>query len=492
MEELVRRTACEIVGLLQRGEVSPLELINVAQRRIEAVEPALNAVPTLCLERARDRARAFDRQAAGGAAGRFLHGLPVLIKDNTAVAGVRTTYGSLVHAANIPAQSDLVVQRLEAGGAIVMGKTNTPEFAAGGNTYNAVFGTTRNPWDLRTTPGGSSGGAAAALAAGEAWLASGNDFAGSVRLPASFCSIVGLRPTPGRIARGPTRQPYSPLSVEGCMARTVEDVALALDVEAGDHLLDPLSLPRPEAGYRASLDRAFAPARVAFSPDLGLVPVDPEVRAICAAAALRLQDAGCSLDEAHPDLAVADWIFETLRAFIYVERVGPLLAAHRAQLGAHVVENTERGLALGIEELMRAHVAHGELYRRAVAFFADFDVLICPTAITPPFDATMTHLDALQGRSFATYVGWMALTSAVTLMGCPALSLPCGFTSAGLPVGLQIIGPPRQELRVLAIARRLEALLALPRTPIEPRPVALPVAGGAPSFNPDLSQRSVG
>jgi amidase len=483
MEELIKQTASQIVALLKRGEITPLELIDVATKRIEEVESAINAVPTLCLERARDKAKQLKGEHNVTRNRCFLHGIPILVKDNTAVAGVRTTYGSRVYQSNIPAQSDLVVQRLEANGAIVIGKTNIPEFAAGGNTYNEVFGTTYNPWNTRLTPGGSSGGAAAALATGEVWLATGNDFAGSVRIPASFCSIVGLRPTPGRIARGPTRMLYSFLSVEGSMGRNVEDVALMLDAQVGEHALDPLSLPKPETSYRAAIDKEFRPCRIAYSSDLGLARVDGEVKALCAGAVALLEEAGCAVSEAHPDLGDSDWIFETLRAFVYVERVGPLIDTHRDILSANIVANAERGFALSSRELARAQMAHGDLYRRTVSFFTDYDLLICPTAITPPFDAATRHIDQYLGKLFPTYSGWMSLTSAVTLMGCPAISLPCGFTASGLPVGLQIIGAPRQDAQVLATAKFLEDLLGIDHSPIEPKFIGRPLGTG--SLAPD-------
>jgi len=468
MNDLLMQGASQIVGRLKRREVSPLELVDAMMARIAAVDGVLNAVPTLCFERAREAAGRAENWSRQSQPRNFLYGIPILIKDNTAVAGVRTTYGSRIYKDNVPAVSDIAVQTLEANGAIVLGKTNTPEFSAGGNTYNDVFGTTYNPWRTDLTPGGSSGGSAAALASGQAWLASGNDLAGSVRLPASFCSVVGLRPSPGRIARGPSRFHHSTLSVEGCMARSVEDVALMLDAQVGENSLDPLSIPAPETSFSDEI-RSFRACRIAFSPDLGITWVDPEVKSLCRQAISRFAEMGCSIAEAHPVLDDAEWIFESLRAFIYVERVAPLLEAHRDLISPNVVRNAERGIAQRPEELARAQIAHGNLYRRTVAFFDDYDLLACPTVITPPFDAKIRYLDSFLGKSFSSYSAWMLLTSAITLTGCPAISVPCGFTEAGLPVGLQIVGGPRQEARILAAAKALEDALSLGHAPIDPR-----------------------
>ncbi len=284
MDELIRLTAREAVRRLQAGEVTPHQLIDAAAARIERVDGAVNALPTPCYERARahaDRLMALPAEARGP-----LAGLPLVVKDLVEVAGVLTTMGSPIFAEHVPERSNISVERLEANGAIVIAKSNTPEFGAGANTFNEVFGTTRNPWDLTTTSGGSSGGSAAALAAGQVWLATGSDLGGSLRIPGSFCGIVGFRPSPGRIARAPAGMPFDTLSVQGPMGRTVGDVALLLDAQAGDHVRDPISLPAPARPFVEAVERPKAPLRVAYSPDLGIAPVDAEVREVCAAAAL--------------------------------------------------------------------------------------------------------------------------------------------------------------------------------------------------------------
>jgi amidase len=469
IDELSRMGAVQVTELLRRREVLPTELVNTAAARIAETDPQLNALPTLCLERALAHAREIEKRAASNLPPHYLYGLPIAVKDNVEVAGVRTTFGSPIYADHIPAESDIVVQRLEHNGAIVIGKSNLPEFAAGGNTFNEVFGATRNPWDVRMSASGSSGGSAAALASGQVWLATGSDFGGSIRTPASFCSVTGLRPSPGVVAKRRS-QPFSPLPVEGPLARSVADVALMLDAEAGPHAFDPLSRQRHGGSYLAAARQPRAPARVAFSVDLGIAPaVDPEVHAVCQAAADRIAAAGVSVESAHPDLRDAERIFQVLRGEIYVARMGALLDEHRDMLKQEIIENTEYGLRLTIAELAAAEIAHGKLLGRMAAFFDDYDLLICPAAICPPFDVQTRYIAELGGVRFATYMGWQILTTAITVTLCPVLALPCGFTAAGLPIGLQVVGRPHGEHALFAHGAWLEQVLGVAgRTPIDP------------------------
>jgi len=462
MTDLTRLTACAAVDLLKRGQVSPLELVDAALDRIARTDGALNALPTLCAERARGQARRLmDGPAPSGGAGSLLRGLPIAVKDNTDVGGVRCTMGSRVFADRIASHNDVIVDRLEACGAIVLAKSNLPEFAAGGTTSNDVFGTTFNPWNTAKTCGGSSGGSAAALAAGQVWLATGNDFAGSIRIPSSFCGTVGLRPTAGVVPRI-QRQPYSPLSVEGPMARNVADVALMLDCEAGPIDADPLSRPAPARSFLSAALAPALPARIAFSTNLGIAPaVDAQVAALCSAAARKLQRPGTRVIEACPDLHDADPIFQVLRSFLYVGRLAHIMDTQRALMTPNVVWNTEQGLARSVREVVEAEVAQGELARRMVRFFDEHDLLVCPVAVTPPFDATLSGLDTLDGARFDFYYHWMILTYAITVTGCPALALPCAVTTEGLPVGLQVIGPPRSEHRLLAAGAWMEQAFGL-------------------------------
>ncbi|HXF66733.1 MAG TPA: amidase [Burkholderiales bacterium] len=470
MEELCRLTASAAVDLLRRREVSPLELVEAAAARIERTNPRINAVVTLCLERAREHARRLESRGRGEAPPGFLCGLPIAVKDNTDVEGVRCTSGSRIYAERIAPASDLVVQRLEANGAIVIGKTNLPEFAAGGNTFNDVFGATRNPWDTRMSASGSSGGSAAALAAGQVWLATGGDFGGSIRTPASFCSIAGLRPSPGMVPRT-QRQPFNPLSVEGPMARTVADVALMFDAEAGWHPLDPLSQVGPLPRYAEHAQQPRKPRRVAFSTDLGVAPaVHREVREIVRAAAQKLERDGIAVEEAHPDLSDAQRTFLTLRGAVFVARHAALLEKHRHLYKPEIVENTEFGLKLTAREVVEAELVQGEIIRRAAKFFEGYDLLLAPAVACPPFDVNLRYPQEIEGVRVGHYMDWLVLTSAVTVTACPVMALPGGFTRAGLPVGLQLVGAPRGEARLIAHAAYIEALLAVaPKTPIEPR-----------------------
>jgi amidase len=467
-KNLTSLTAREAVAALLNGEVSPLELVDAAAERIEEVEPDINALPTLCLERARDHARRIMAQPAPDD-GPWLAGLPIAVKDLNDVAGVRTTYGSPIFAEHVPERSDYMVERLEARGAIVIAKSNTPEFGAGANTFNEVFGKTRNPWDTRLTCGGSSGGSAAALAAGEVWLATGSDLGGSLRIPASFCGVVGLRPSPGIVSTGPRDMPFDTLAVTGPMARNVADVALLLDAMAGAHAEDPISSHAPARPYLAAIDEELAIARVGFSADLGICPVMPEVARLCEAAAARFTELGAQVDGACPDFSEARDAFQTLRAYMFATGKQALLAAHRDQLKPEVIWNIEAGMKLSAGDVAGAENARTRLLGSMLRFFTTHDLLLCPTVMSPPFDVDIRYLEEVEGVKFDNYVDWLMHTFVLTLTGCPAISVPCGLTEEGLPVGLQIVGPPRGEHRVLSAAHAFDQLTGLAaKVPLEP------------------------
>ncbi len=470
MHEFIKWTAAEAVAHLKRGEVSPLELLAAAEARIAETNPQINAMVTLCFDRARDHARRLMRNKSGVEAPSFLHGLPIAVKDNADVEGVRCTSGSRVHEHRIAPGSDPVVRRLEAQGAIIVGKTNLPEFAAGGNTFNDVFGATRNPWDTRMSASGSSGGSAAALAAGQVWLATGSDFGGSIRTPASFCSVSGLRPSPGMVARL-QKQPFNPLAVDGPMARTVADVALMFDAEAGFDARDPLSPRDPLPSFAQCAARPEKPLRVAVSADLGIAPVvDREVRAAIAAVGEKLAANGVVVEDAHPDLSDAGRNFLILRGALFLTRIAPLLEQYRHVLKPEVVQNAEFGLGLKLMDVVAAEVAQGEIIRRAAAFFENYDVLICPATLCPPFDVNWRYPERWDGVDFDGYMDWLVLTCAVTMTACPVMAMPGGFTQGGLPIGLQVIGKPRGEAQLFTHAAWLEALLGYAAaTPIDPR-----------------------
>ena len=457
MNELTRMNARQIVDLLKKKEVTPLELVEASAQRIQETDDVINAIPTTCFDRARDHARRIMNNGNPDSGPGQLYGLPLAIKDLDDVAGVRTTHGSPIFADNVPEKSGYTVETLEKNGGIVVGKSNTPEFGSGSTTFNEVFGTTVNPWDTGKTCGGSSGGAAAALAAGQVWMAQGTDFGGSVRIPASYCSVVGLRPSPGRIATGPDPLPFASLSVRGPMARTVGDTALMLDAMVGSHPRDPRSMPRPEQPFTEAVDHPVVPAKIAFTPDLGLAPVDSEVVEICREAALAFQSFGCRVEEACPDFENAVEVFQTLRAVNYASRMAPLLEKHRDLLKPEVVWNIEKSFGLSSLVIAEAERSRGALFHRTAAFFEDYDLLLTPTVVAPPFSKDLRYLEEVEGVKFDSYIGWLVMTFVITLTACPAISIPCGFTKSGLPVGLQIVGACRNEAGVLSGAALYEA-----------------------------------
>jgi amidase len=466
---LVRETAVAIVGKLKSGEVTPLDLLDVLEKRIAEVDGKVNALPTLCFDRARQHATALMKKPAGERG--LLAGLPIPIKDLTSVAGVLTTQGSPIYKDTIPAKSDILVEHLESNGGVIYAKSNTPEFGAGANTFNEVFGATLNPWDTSRSAAGSSGGAAAALATGTAWLAHGSDMGGSLRNPASFCGIVGLRPSIGRVAHtiGPAGMDRN-LGQQGPMARNVEDVALLLDAMSGEHPGDPLSLPVLPNSFLSAVRAGSKPKRIAYSPDLGITPVDPEVVAVTRKAAQRFAEAGAIVEEAHPDLREAHECFHVLRAFDFALSKAALLRTKRDLLKPEVIWNIEEGLKLTVEQLERAQAQRVTMTARTLEFFEKYDLLLCPATIVPPFPVENRYVAECAGKKFDNYVEWLGIVYAITLVCCPALSLPCGFTASGLPVGLQMVGPPRSEARLLAGAKVLEDILGVrDTTPINPR-----------------------
>ena len=465
---LVRDTACAVVDKLKSGEVTPLDLLDALEARINSVDDKVNALPTLCFDRARAHAKALMQKPVGERG--LLAGLPVPIKDLTEVAGVRTTQGSPIYKDHIPATSDLLVTHLEANGGVIYAKSNTPEFGAGANTFNEVFGATRNPYDTSRSAAGSSGGAAAALATGTAWLAHGSDLGGSLRNPASFCGIVGLRPSVGRVAHTPKFAVDNTTGVQGPMARNVEDLALMLDAMSGEYAADPLSLPAPAISFLSAARSGAKPKRVAYSADFGITPVDPEVAAITRKAAQRFADAGAIVEEAHPDLSEAHECFHVLRALSFAMSKTELLRTKRDLLKPEVIWNIEAGLRLTVDQIARAQAQRLAMTERTLAFFDTYDLLLSPATIVAPFPVENRYVAECGGKTFSNYIEWLAIAYAITLTCAPALSLPCGFTASGLPVGLQIVAPPRAEARLLAGAKVLEDILGIATSPIDPRP----------------------
>jgi amidase len=486
MTDLTRLTARQAAGLVRKGQVSPLELVDAAIARIAEVEPAVNALPILCFDRARDQAKRMMREGAA-ALERPLAGLPIAVKDLSRLQGVRTTWGSPIFSDHVADRSDIGVETLERNGAIPVAKSNVPELGIGANTTNPLFGATRNPWNTDLTPGGSSGGAAVSVATGEVWLAGGSDGGCSLRVPASFCSVATLRPTPGRIASG-TTSPVGPryalwetLAVEGPIGRTVGDVALMFQAQVGAHPLDPRSMPADGTSFLAAVDAPVVPRRIAFSRDLGVTKVATEVGDICAEAAARFEALGCTVEEASPELHDAREVYNVLRAHSFVTTYGAVVEANRDRVKRDMIWNIERGKALTSGVIAEAERRRADIVRRMAAFFERYDFLLCPAACTPPFDVNWPALMELEGHRFEHYYDWYTICFVISLTANPAMSVPCGFTREGLPVGLQIIGPHRGEAGLLSAGRLVEEMAGISsRVPIDPRgparsaPVAQP------------------
>ncbi|MGC0421790.1 amidase [Embleya sp. AB8] len=449
--------ATDLATRIRRRELSSREVVRAHLDRIAEVNPTINAIVTLDPEGALAAADAADTLLARGGTPGPLHGLPIAFKDTHHTRGMRTTHGSPLHADDIPDHDDPLVARIQAAGAIRIGKTNVPEFAAGSHTFNPVFGTTRNPYDPTRSAGGSSGGAAAALAAGLQPIADGSDMGGSLRNPASFCNVVGLRPTPGRIPLAPSGNSWETLSVVGPMARTVADTALLLSAMAGPDRRDPIALETPGSAFAIPLERDLAGLRVAWAPDLGgTVPVEPEVLAVLERAIAVFTDLGCRVEPDSPDFRTADDTFRTLRAHEFNLGLGDVLTSSRAALKPSLVWNIEEGRRLRSDDLARATVAHSRLYRAGIDFFDRYDVLLAPVSQVAAFDADLEYPRTVAGVAQHTYLDWMRSAYFVTLLGAPALSVPAGFTPEGLPVGLQIVAAPRADLTVLQVGAAFE------------------------------------
>jgi amidase len=456
--DLSRSTAVALRAALVAGEVSAREVLDAHLDRIDRVDPAVNAIVTRTPERAvADAVRADEAHARGEPPG-ALHGLPIAIKDLVQTAGIRTTFGSPVYAGFVPAEDDLLAARIAAAGAVVVGKTNTPEWGAGSHTFNPVFGVTRNPYDLRRSAGGSSGGAAAAVASRMLPLADGSDLGGSLRNPAAFCNVVGFRPSSGRVPSWPSFDVWDPLSVEGPIGRTVDDAALLLSAIAGPDPRVPLSLDEPGSVFSpAALDAPPGRVRVAFAPAAaGRFPVERAVVGVLAGHALTFERLGWHVEEAFPVLDGAREVFLTMRAHAYARDLGDLLATERERIKATVVWNIEEGLRLTGEDLGCAQRAWSRIHRRVAAFFERFDVLAMPVTQVVPFPVEVEYPTEVDGVAMETYLDWMESCWSITVTGLPAISVPAGFTPEGLPVGIQFVGGRHADLALLRIARAFE------------------------------------
>jgi len=460
LTELCDQTAVELRSRLQRRESSPREILDSCRARIERIDPALNAIVATDWQAAEKAADQAEREIAAGEAAKPLLGLPVGIKDLNDTAGLRTTYGSLLYADHVPSRDDYVTASVRKAGGIIAAKTNTPEFGAGANTFNAVYGATGNPFDPLRTCGGSSGGSAVALSTSMLPLASGSDLGGSLRTPAGYCGVVGFRCSSGQIPDLDRLMAWNPLAVDGPMARNVADLSLLHSALVGQVLGDPLSVGRSPESFRDPEPADLAKLRVAFSEDLGFAPVDNGVREVFRTRVAKLGSLFAALEAKDPNLSEANRVFEVLRA------VG-FLAAHKERferfpekVGPNVTANVKLGLTFSADDVAQASLAHTQLYRRFLGFMETWDLLICPVAAVPPFDKEQLYPTEINGQALETYISWLGLSFGITLTAHPSIALPCGLDRTGTPFAIQLVGRRGRDLELLQAARALETALA--------------------------------
>ena len=450
--ELCFLTATEMAHRVRQGDLSAREVMHAHLEQIEKTNPSANAIVTLLAEQALQHAADADEAWAHGNAQGPLHGLPVAHKDLVNTKGVRTTFGSPLFKDFVPTEDALIAERLRDAGAIMVGKTNTPEFGAGSQTFNAVFGATLNPYDLTRTCGGSSGGAAVALACGMVPIADGSDLGGSLRNPAAFCNVVGLRTSPGRIPAWPRDLGWFPLAVEGPMARTAEDAALMLAAMAGPDPRSPISIAEHGQRFLQPLDRDFRNVPVAWCGNLGSFPVDKQVTEVLDSQRTTFEDLGCVIDDAHPDFRDADEAFRVWRAWSFELRMGDLVREHPDKFKETIHWNVEQGEQLTGPQISRAEQKRTALYHRVRQFMETHAFLVMPATQVVPFDVRKPFVDEINGEKMTTYIDWMKACYYITVTGLPAISVPCGFTDDGLPVGVQIVGRHQDDFGVLQLA----------------------------------------
>ncbi len=455
-QDICFMTAVEMARLIRAGKLSAREAMDAHLRQIEHHNPKLNAIVTLVADRAmEDAARADEAHARGKLLGP-LHGLPVAHKDLHETRGIRTTFGSPLFKDYVPTQDALIVERIKNAGAITVGKTNTPEFGAGSQTFNRVFGPTLNPYDPAKTCGGSSGGAAVSLACGFVPIADGSDTGGSLRNPAAFCNVVGFRPAPGRVPKRAGGLAWSPLSVGGPMARTVGDVALLLSVIAGPDPRCPIAIVEAGSRFAGPLAAGFKGVRVAWFRDLGGIPFDPRVRKAVDGTRKVFEGLGCVVDQAEPSFAGVDETFKTLRAWGFEAQYGDRVKTDRNQFKDTILWEVDRGARLTGPDIGRAEAAHASLWAQFQVFMEKYEYFVLPVTQVPPFDVNQPYVTEINGVQMQTYIDWMKSCYYISLFGNPAISVPCGFTPEGLPVGLQIVGRHQAEWRVLQLAHAFE------------------------------------
>lgn len=469
VDELVGLSAIEARRRIGTKEISPVELLEACIQRIDALNPAINAINATDFDRARQEAKQAEKAALGGEVLPLLHGLPVGVKDLQDTAGLLTTYGSPLFRNHVPEADEAQVGRVRAAGAILFCKTNTPEFGAGANSRNPVWGATGNPFDPMRNPGGSSGGSAAALAVDMMPLATGSDTGGSLRIPAAYCGIVGFRPSPGTVPTDKRAFGWTPISVLGPMARTVADACLLMAAQAGFDSRDPFSTPIDGEDFLVPEPVDLGSLRVAASVDLGFAPIDRAYRATFTAKARRIGRFFREASEASPDLGEADRVFDVIRAAQYVARYRDAYENDRASLGPNIRANYEIGANMTLADYAWAHAEQTRIYRNFQAFFQEFDVLIAPTVPISPFPWEQLYLTHMNGEELRNYYHWLAPTYGITITGHPAISIPCGVDEQGMPFGLQVIGPHKGDRFLLGVAHALEQ--AFTRDPELARPI---------------------
>jgi amidase len=470
MSDIVDKSARELRALIAAKAVSPVEVFDAFADRIEKVNPALNAIVAMDLDRGREEARRAEEAVMRGDPLGLLHGLPIGINDLHLTKGLRTTFGALIHKDNVPDTDELLVSRIRKAGGIVMGKTNTPEFGAGANTVNRVYGATVNPFGTTLSASGSSGGSAAALATDMIALASGGDLGGSLRTPASFCGVVGHRPSPGTCPTNRAADGWSPLAVEGGMARTVGDVALLLASITGPAQMDPISRDLSPEYFLSLPPVRLDRLSVAFSADLGSIPVAEDIRACFRAAADRMVSLFKTTIWHHPDCGDVDRTFEALRAVGYGNSYGEYVRQHRDVASPNIVANVELVRTLSVSDIGRAHVEQTNLFRRFQTFFQDVDVLICPAAPVAPFPVDEVYVKEVGGVRMASYIRWIAINYALTLSTHPTTVIPAGTGPTGMPFGIQVVGRHLDDAGTLAIAAAMEAEFAKDPQLARPKP----------------------
>jgi amidase len=454
--EICFTSAVEMARLIRSRKLSAREALAEHLKQIERVNPKVNAIVTLVAEMATEAAAKADEMQAHKEKLGPLHGLPVAHKDLMETRGIRTTFGSPLFKDYVPTEDDLIVERMGRAGAITIGKTNTPEFGAGSQTFNTVFGATHNPWDLTKTCGGSSGGAAVALACGFAPVATGSDTGGSLRNPAAFCNVVGFRPSPGRVPNPKAAFAWFTLTTSGCLGRSVADLAFALSTIAGPDPRVPLSIHEPGEIFARPLDRNFKGVRIAWFKDLGGAPFDPRVRAVVDRQRAVFESLGCIVEQAEPDFASAEISFRILRAWNTAQSHGQQLKQHPDAFKDTLKGEIEEGLRLSGTDVARGEVAHGEMWRHFQAFLEKYEYFVLPTTQLPPFDVNTPYPTEIAGVKFDSYIDWMKSCWYISATGNPAASVPAGFTPEGLPAGIQIVGRYGADFGVLQMAHAFE------------------------------------